>query len=166
MLIYIKGPLGYETAYRLYEANIVQIKKQFPQFFIKRFLEIRENMDDFHIEKYSEDNYIREILSGGLYAGLWEVLEKLKKGCVIDHKKIPLAQETVEVLELFKESPYEVSSKGCFLIVSERFIPDAALIGFTNETRDRIMDFGSHKRYLTPPLRQRKDILVRKGNMK
>ena len=163
LFIYIMGPVGYETAFKLYSENIVQIKKQFPQFFINRFLDIGKNMADFDIEKTSDDVYIREMLRGGLFAALWNLCEETKTGCIVDHKKIPLNQEVVEILELFNESPYEVSSKGSFLVFSNGPIENAALIGFTDNTKTRIIIFADHKRYLTPPSRQEKDIIDRKG---
>ena len=166
MMIYIAGPLGYETALALYNDNIVRIKKQFPLFFIKQFLEIKENMEVFNIEKYTQDVYIREIREGGLFGCLWQALEELGAGCRTDALRIPLNQETAEILEFFKENPYEVSSKGSFIIISKEPVQGAALIGFTDETRSRVVDFGNHKRFLTPLDRQKKDIQDRKGETK
>ena len=166
MLIYISGPLGYETAYRLYEENIVRIKKQFPTFFINQFLEIPQNMGDFNIEKCPEGVYSREILRTGLFGCLWTSLEELSCGCEICLKNIKIRQEVIEILELFKESPYEVSSKGSFLLISDEPLNGACLIGFTNNQKSRIINFGDHKRFLTPPGRQAKDEAYRKGKIK
>ena len=163
MLIYTTGPIGYEAAEKLYNENIVRIKKQFPQFFINAFLEIKENMADLDIEKYPADVYIREMREGGLFAALWELCEEAGCGCEIALEKISIRQEVVEILELFKENPYEAASSGCLLIFSPEPVYGAQLIGFTNETKDRIIDIGSHKRYLTPVKRQIKDIENRKG---
>ena len=163
MLIYTSGPIGYETAEKLYNENIVRIKKQFPQFFINAFLEIKENMADIDIEKYPAGVYSREMLEGGLFGALWELCEEAGCGCEIDLEKVFIRQEVIEILELFKEDPYEAPSAGCFLIFSPEPVYGAQLVGFTNETKDRIIDLGGHKRYLTPLKRQEKDIENRKG---
>ena len=163
MLIYIIGNIGYETAYNLYKNNLVLVKKQFPQYFIKSFEEIGENIAEIDIEKYPPDVYIREMCGGGLFAALWALCEETGAGCIIDLEKVPIRQETVEILELFKESPYEVSSMGSFLIFSNEPVKGASLIGFTNNTKSRIIKSGSLRRFLTPPQRQAKDIHNRKG---
>ena len=163
MLIYIKGNIGSETAYNLYKKNIVLVKKQFPQYFIKNFEEISENIADIDIEKYPPDVYIREMCGDGLFAALWELCEEAHAGCSIDLEKVPVRQEIVEILELFNESPYEVPSKGSFLIFSNGPVKGASLIGFTNKTNSRTVNCGGRIRFLTPPQRQAKDIQNRKG---
>lgn len=163
MLIYVTGPIGYETALRLYEEDCERVKNRFPEFFINSFLEIKKNMAEIDLEKYGSGLYIREMRSGGLFETLWDLCEEAGCGCEIDFERIPVRQEVIEVLELFKESPYEVPSAGSRLIFSNEQIFGASLIGFTNETKERIIDFGSHRRYLTPASRRKKDEENRKG---
>lgn len=164
MIISVAGPVAFECANRLFEENIAQIKIQFPGFFIKRFRKIPANIGSFHIEKNAAAVYISEISEGGIFAALWKMCEELGCGCRIDLKKIPVRQDITEVLELFGESPYEVSSGGSFIIVSEDPIEGADIIGFTNRSRSRIVDCGDWKRYLTPLGRQAKDTENRKGD--
>ena len=157
------GNLGYETAYKLYKDNIVRIKKQFPQFFIKRFLEIGENMEDFDIEKSYPCVYSSEMRTGGLFGALWELCDEADAGCTVALERIPVRQEIIEILELFSENPYEVPSAGCRVLFCDGPLPGASLIGYTDNTKDRVIDCGTHKRFLTPPQRQAKDINNRKG---
>lgn len=163
MLIFLKGPLGYETALRLYNENTARVKKQFPEFFIRRFLDMGQKEREAAVEKIPGDVYIKEVLSGGLYGCLWALCEEKLSGCHVDMEKVPLRQEVIEILELFDESPYEVSSSGCFLLLSEGIIRGADLIGYTDGSRDRAVYFPGHKRFLTPPGRQAADIKDRKG---
>ena len=163
MLIYTVGNIGYETAYNLYKNNIVPVKKQFPEYFIKDFEEISENIAEIDIEKYPSDVYIREMCGGGLFAALWALCEEAGTGCSVDIEKVPIRQEIVEILELFKENPYEVPSKGSFLIFSNEPVKGASLIGFTNSTKSRTVNSCGRTRFLTPPQRQAKDIQNRKG---
>ena len=165
MLIYTAGPIGFETAYKLYKANIVQAEKQFSRFFIKHFLDTKGNMGNFDIEKTASCVYSMEMRGGGLFGCLWELCERSTSGCEVYLEKIPLKQETVEILELFRESPYEVPSEGSFLMFCDEPVKGASLIGFTNKTSDRVIICQGRRRYLTPPSRQVKDLADRKGRI-
>ena len=97
---------------------------------------------------------------------------KKRVGCRVNIEKILIEQHVVEVLEHFKESPYEVSSKGSWLIVSsltpeeiKRLLGTAFLaeIGEITDSKERVILQGETKRFLSPPARQQKDICDRKS---
>ena len=133
--------------------------------------------------------YIREIRDGGIFAGLWALCEDLKKlreeikeqpesvatelaqypniGCEIDLAAIPIDQHVVEILELLKENPYEVSSEGSYLLVlpEEMEVQETLTeIGRIMDSKDRVIVSEDSRRYLTPPARQAKDIADRRGD--
>ena len=111
----------------------------------------------------------------------WMLTKNLKSavGCEIHLEDIPIDQHVVEILEFLKESPYEVSSAGSYLIVLEesfkenlnsaknRFYgvfkkPRWTQIGEITAAKDRVIIYGESRRFLTPPKRQRTDIADRK----
>lgn len=129
--------------------------------------------------------YIREIRDGGIFAALWAMCEDLSElreeikeqapskqdipqniGCEIDLEAIPVEQHVVEILELLKENPYEVSSEGSWLAaLPEEMEAEEGLseIGMITDSKDRVIISGESRRFLTPPSRQAKDIADRRG---
>ena len=129
--------------------------------------------------------YIREIRDGGIFAALWAMCEDLSElreeikeqapskqdipqniGCEIDLEAIPVEQHVVEILELLKENPYEVSSEGSWLVaLPEEMEAEEGLseIGMITDSKDRVIISGESRRFLTPPSRQAKDIADRRG---
>lgn len=65
------------------------------------------------------DPVIRQIGSGGVLAALWETAEMLGVGFEISQSSILLKQETVEICEFYHLNPYQMTSSGSFLIVTE-----------------------------------------------
>ena len=190
MKIYVTGLIAYETSLRLYEENKAAVAARFPKFFLREFEKLSEDqadmtdfLDNLCIEKntkkpYSRKNYyfdgsayIREIRDGGIFAALWAMCEDLKTmkqdiGCEIDLEAIPIDQHIVEILELLKENPYEVSSGGSYLVaLSEEMEAEEGLteIGMVTDSKDRVIVSGENRRFLTPPSRQAKDIADRRG---
>ena len=161
MIISVCGPVGLQCARRLYEENKEQVDGTFAGFFVKQFLEIEP------AGKAPGAVYAAELKENGLFGALWELGEELNCGMEVGLEAIPVRQEIVEVLELFKESPYECASSGSFVVASdlpEGEVPDGCIaIGRTTEGKSRVINSAEGKRFLTPPLRQQKDISDRKN---
>lgn len=105
---------------------------------------------------------------GGIFNGLWYLMEQAGAGMEVDLRKIPIRQETVEICEFFDLNPYYTASKGALLILTESG-PNlvwklehegihAVVIGGTNTGNDRILYNQGNKRYLDRP---RKEELVK-----
>lgn len=75
--------------------------------------------------------YIHDASFGGIYAALWQLGKWVGKGFVIDNRKIPIKQETIEVCEFFDINPYCIDSTGCFLLVCKNGF------GLVSEFRDK-----------------------------
>ncbi len=181
MNIYMFGPLAYETAVSLYNSDKERADAELPGFFIKEFVDawelaVEKNADTTYIsEKYFHGKEITAtaVKEGGIYAAIWELCGKLSGelrtvvGCEVCADDISIDQHVIEIMELFGENPYEVSSKGCFVIASGE---EPALsggkgpikIGRITKGPARVIIGKSGKRYLSPPERQRKDIADRK----
>ncbi len=106
-------------------------------------------------------SYIREIGDGGILNALWYMNEELGSGMEIDLRKIPIRQETVEILELFNVNPYYAKSDGAWLLVTQDPVSLAeacekaglpcALIGHLTPGPARIIKNGDSVRYLDRP---------------
>ena len=97
---------------------------------------------------------------GGIFGALWELAQDSGVGLVIDLRKIPVRQETIEVCEFYDINPYKLIAGGSLLIttdnggqlvaeLSEKGIP-AAVIGRTTEGNDKILQNEDEIRYLEP----------------
>jgi len=115
------------------------------------------------LEEGGEDSqsYIREIGDGGILNALWYMNEELGSGMEIDLRKIPIRQETVEILELFNVNPYYAKSDGAWLLVTQDPVSvteacekaglPCALIGHLTPGPARIIKNGDSVRYLDRP---------------
>lgn len=100
------------------------------------------------------------VREGGIFGALWELAEESGVGLVIDLKKIPVKQETIEVCEFFDVNPYKLLSGGSLLLTTDKGMDlvallkeqgvAAAVIGKTIEGNDRILMNEDEKRFLEP----------------
>ncbi len=104
--------------------------------------------------------YLHVVREGGVFGGLWELAAANGVGLVVDLKRIPVRQETIEVCEYFDLNPYELLAGGSLLIVTsnggelvhelEKTGVPAAVIGRTTQGNDRIVCHGEESRFLEP----------------
>ncbi|MBE6016050.1 MAG: hypothetical protein E7233_00380 [Lachnospiraceae bacterium] len=173
MIISVCGPIGYETAAKLSDMHREELKERFPSFFLRQFEEIEDETIDSCPETGDGILYCRQITEGGVYRALWEAGETLGCGMKVANRDIPIRQEVIEILELYGETPYECSSRGSLLIVTDKMIDEiicggrhvpAFMIGITTGSNARVLEDKDSLRYLTPPSRQEKDIADRKNS--
>lgn len=62
---------------------------------------------------------MQQIGSGGIAGTLWELAEAANVGLVADLKKMSIRQETVEVCEYYHLNPYQMTSAGSILMITE-----------------------------------------------
>ena len=164
MDIRVYGLIGYEGALALYEENRAFLDARFPAFWIRGFLELPQKQQ---AEKpvIPGSGKIVETGKGGLYAALWQLCEELHCGCEIDIRKIPIAQEVVEICECFDKDPYEIDAAGVWLTAGDDLTGKGTVIGKTTDSKDRVILMGFDekkkertKRFLTPAARQEKDL--------
>ena len=104
---------------------------------------------------------VRQIGSGGILAALWELCEQKEAGFEIDMHRIALKQETVEICEFYRLNPYQMTSAGSFLILTERadevlaVLEDAGAhavrLGTAGKQNARVIRNGEETRYLDRP---------------
>lgn len=106
--------------------------------------------------------YMHDVSYGGLYGSLWQLGEALRLGVSIDHRSIPIRQETVEICNYFDINPYMLEGTGALLVVArdgeglENSLTQAgykaAVIGRLTGNKDRIVVLNAEgeKRFLAP----------------
>ncbi len=116
---------------------------------------------------------MHDVEETGVFGALWELGERAEVGMMVNIKKIPVKQETIEICEYFDINPYEIDSAGSLLMVTEKGeelalklqkagIP-AEVIGKTMSGNDRILINGEEKRYLEPMRRNESEKIWRGG---
>ena len=103
---------------------------------------------------------MHDVTEGGVFGALWELAESSGVGLLIDLKKIPVKQETVEICNFFDINPYELMSGGSMLMTSSdgnRLVLslkeagiEAAVIGKCTDNNDRVLINGEMRRFLEP----------------
>ncbi len=99
--------------------------------------------------------------AGGILAALWELCESADMGMEVELKKMAIRQETIEICEFFHLNPYQLTSTGSVLIVTDRgeelvehFQTEgvqATLLGRTTKEKARVILGGEEKRFLDRP---------------
>lgn len=112
------------------------------------------------IAEKSDVSAMYAVREGGIFGGLWDFAQSNGVGLVIDLKKIPVKQETIEVCEFFDVNPYKLLSGGNLLIASSKGNQlvaqlaqegiSAAVIGTTTQGNDRVVTNEDETRYLEP----------------
>ena len=104
---------------------------------------------------------VRHIGSGGVFAALWDLAEISGIGFEIDMRQIPLRQETVEICEYYRLNPYQLTSAGSYLILTDHAaeVADtlagagarAVRLGTARAQNARVISSGEETRYLDRP---------------
>lgn len=105
--------------------------------------------------------YIHDASYGGVYGALWQLGVALNMGVEVDHNKILIRQETIEICNYFDINPYILESTGAFFVVArdgESLVDKlnqsnvaASVIGGTTAHKDRVVIINDkEKRFLAP----------------
>lgn len=63
--------------------------------------------------------YMHDVSHGGIYGALWQLGKWLNRGFEIDHSKINIRQETIELCEYLNVNPYLLEGTGSMLMIAE-----------------------------------------------
>ncbi len=107
--------------------------------------------------------YMHDISHGGVYGALWQLGQALNMGVAVNHRSIPVKQETIELCNYFDINPYMLEGTGAFLMVAKdgKLLADvlskagcvASVVGKLTKNKERVVLLGSEsgeKRFLTP----------------
>lgn len=99
----------------------------------------------------------------GVFGGLWRLAESAGCGLCIEQEKIPVLQIAIELCDYDDISVYEADSTGVKLFLSDnsgecrKKLNDMGItaceIGYTTDSRDRVVRNGEITRFLTPDYR-------------
>ena len=166
--IILCGTIGLEGILRILDEREEELSKRFVPAFIRQIKELQRQLFlDEAIEaakEFSNDKdtfAVQQIGSGGIFAALWEMAEEAGVGLEIDLNKIAIRQETVEICEYYQLNPYQMTSTGGVLMVTEdgaglikaleKVGAGAVRLGVTTAENARVITSGTEKRYMDRP---------------
>ena len=178
--IYVLNSIACDASKYLLDLKKGELEKKFPPFFMHLTeLSVTEGEDTAkkiegiltELKRYSI--YCEEMGEGGILNALWYMAEACATGFEIGLKKIPIDQQTVEVLETYDINPYYARSRGTWLALTddpaafESVLHRAQIsygkIGTANDTKKRTILNGESVRYLNRPQREELEKLSCEG---
>lgn len=142
-----------------------ELTERFTPAFIRQILSYEKDLyvgKEISIAKDMGVTSLFQITQGGLFAALWELSKELRTGIETDMKRFSILQETVEVCEFFRLNPYQLTSAGSFLFVTEEgeklrevLLEEgimASVIGKTVEGNGKIIKNGEDVRCIDRPV--------------
>ena len=169
--IILCGTIGLEGILRILDEREGELAKRFVPAFIRQIKGLKGQLfldeaavaaKEFAIKNGILDTFaMQQIGSGGIFAALWEIAEAAGVGLEIDMNQIAIRQETVEVCEFYQLNPYQMTSTGGMLMVTEdgaglikvlkKAGARAVRLGVTTAENARVITSGGEKRYMDRP---------------
>ena len=116
------GYAGLEGSLRILEAAEEELSQRFINTFLMQAKKLRDQLitpEQILEAAKGRDISVWQIGSGGILAALWEMAEEEKIGFEIAMGSISLKQETVEICEYYRLNPYQLTSAGSYLILTD-----------------------------------------------
>ncbi len=162
--ILLAGWIGVEGMLRIIGEKEHELRERFTPSFLRHMKDYGREVCGIRKIAAAEEqgiSVIRQITDGGILAALWRLSEESGLGMSLDMKKIALRQETIEVCEHFRLNPYQLTSGGSFLMLTEngdaaaellrrKEIP-AVVIGHLTGNNDKVIHNGEDVRYIDRP---------------
>lgn len=155
---------GMDGMLRILSEREEQLKERFAPGFIKQMKSYKKGLFarmELETAKKMGTAFLLQIKEGGVLAALWELAKEADTGIELDIKKISVLQETIEVCENYRLNPYQLTSAGSFLMVSDdggalaaairQQGTKASLIGQLTDNNDKIIHNGDEIRYIDRP---------------
>ncbi len=150
-----------------------ELQKRFSRAFLKQTEDYDCSITQNQIEEIcrGEGILLRPISCGGVLSALWEILEEVQCGALVQLRSIPIKQETVEICEYCDVNPYYLRSEGAYLLICKgtalvdrltEHDVDCCIIGRTTDSNDRILLNDGRQRFLDRPARDEYEIWRKK----
>lgn len=156
--------IGMEGALRVKREKEEELKNRFIPVFMNKVEGGKEQLfscTEIEMAMVTGVSAMNQIGEGGILAALWELAESAGVGLEIDMRKIAVKQETIEVCEYFHLNPYQLTSTGSMLVVTDHGeeLADllnengnvAVVIGRTTGEKERVLFSGGEKRFMERP---------------
>ena len=166
--IIVVGYVGLEGSLEMAKENAEELKSHFSKYFMKQVEECEKYLVSskaFHEMGLERSDVIvplgenRDVTS--LWSALWHLCEAWGMGIEVEFSQIPIRQETIEICQFVGRNPYQISSKGTYVILTSQAedmieglrlkeIP-AHVIGKTTHKRERLIKRREYVRHLPRP---------------
>lgn len=156
--------IGLDGMLRIVREKGEELSKRFVPSFMAQINALEENLfadKELKIAKEYGVSAMHQITDGGILAALWNMAEASKVGVEVDLKKIAVKQETIEICEYFQLNPYQMTSTGSVLLMTDngKELVDlllrngvrAEVIGRSTADRERVILNQDEKRYIDRP---------------
>ncbi|MBQ9034119.1 MAG: hypothetical protein IJ107_05550 [Lachnospiraceae bacterium] len=141
-----------------------ELRNVYPETILMRLRKLREYLSvrpEAQICAREGADCLVDLSEGGIYAALWRLSVKTRRGLRVDMAAIPLLQETIELANYYDIDPYKMRSAGSLLAVTADAdalvealegsgIP-AVKIGELTEDHDKTLINDDEVRYLDLP---------------
>ena len=141
-----------------------ELRDVFPETILMRLRKLGEDLSvrpEAQICAREGADCLVDLSEGGIYAALWRLSVKTRRGLRVDMASIPLLQETIELANYYDIDPYKMRSAGSLLAVTADAdalvealegsgIP-AVKIGELTEDHDKTLINDDEVRYLDLP---------------
>lgn len=155
---------GMEGMLRIATEQEASLRERFSTGFMKQILSYKEAIfaeKEIALAREAGVTIIRQVTDGGILAALWNLAKETGTGLEADLRQLPVLQETIEVCEHFRLNPYQLTSVGTLLFVTEdgenlvemlkeHDIP-ARIVGKLTDNNDKILQNGEEVRYIDRP---------------
>lgn len=155
---------GMEGMLRIATEQEASLRERFSTGFMKQILSYKEAVfseKEIALAREAGVSIIRQVTEGGILAALWNLAKETGAGLEADLRQLPVLQETIEVCEHFRLNPYQLTSAGTLLLVTEdgenlvemlkeHDIP-ARIVGKLTDNNDKILQNGEEVRYIDRP---------------
>lgn len=155
---------GMEGMLRIATEQEASLRERFSTGFMKQILSYKEavfSKKEILLAREAGVSIIRQVTDGGILAALWNLAKETGTGLEADLRQLPVLQETIEVCEHFRLNPYQLTSAGTLLLVTEdgenlvemlkeHDIP-ARIVGKLTDNNDKILQNGEEVRYIDRP---------------
>lgn len=155
---------GMEGMLRIATEQEASLRERFSTGFMKQILSYKEAIfaeKEIALAREAGVTIIRQVTDGGILAALWNLAKETGTGLEADLRQLPVLQETIEVCEHFRLNPYQLTSAGTLLFVTEdgenlvemlkeHDIP-ARIVGKLTDNNDKILQNGEEVRYIDRP---------------
>ena len=156
--------IGLEGMLRIVREKEEELSQRFVPVFIDQIKGLRVHLmaaKELNLAKKFGVSAMHQVTEGGILAGLWNLAEASGTGVEVDLKKSSIKQETIEVCEYFHLNPYQMTSAGSVLLVTddgeglssllERNGVKASVIGKLTDSNDKVILNDSERRYIDRP---------------
>lgn len=162
--IVLCGYIGLEGMLRILDECEAELSKRFVPAFIHQMKELKSQMvqlDAIRTARACNVTAMQQVGSGGIFAALWEMAEAAGIGLEADLAKMSVRQETIEVCEYYHLNPYQMTSTGCILMMTDdgdalvkALAKDgarASRLGVATAESARVITSGNEQRFLERP---------------